>query len=103
VSNKVAIPAWLVPTALTMVIFATGLTVRSFAADEAEALDAKHLKIIRPDIVRLEKDVAAIRIKQAKYDGDIANIKEALSKATKITTDNHDIIIRIAAKLDVEQ
>tara|TARA_R110000787_G_scaffold90865_1_gene191684 strand:- start:963 stop:1289 length:327 start_codon:yes stop_codon:yes gene_type:complete len=100
--KAVVVPTWLAPSLLGVVILVTGAVVRNMAAEEADALDTRHLSVVRPDIMTLERNVSAIQLKQAKYDADIVNIQKAVDISASIAAENHTLIIRIAAKLDVD-
>jgi hypothetical protein len=102
VKTAVVVPTWIIPTFLGVVILVTGVVVRSMAAEEAERLDTKHLAVVKPDIVALEADVLIAKLNMAKYDSDIANIQKAVDRVGNIAAENQSLIIRIAAKLDVQ-
>jgi len=104
--DHVLIPKWLATVLLGAIITASGIGggvyVKSIAADEAKALDKTHTDHAVRRFDRIDTYVNQHEIELKLLKTDLTYIKKVAEKADLNSGRNHNILIRIATKLDVD-
>jgi len=100
-NNQVTIPSYLIPLGITFLVFLMAGWVSSVASDEAKRMDdiRGHAS---SDRFRLVENLAeANENKIIVLENQLENISHDVEDARVLADENHDLLIRIATKLEV--
>lgn len=99
--NTVAVPMWVMPTLMILTLGATGMYIKTVAADEAKEMLQAYTKTARARLDTLETMAQKHETRIQLTAQDLAAIRAVAEQAQKDADRNNRILIGIAAKLNV--
>ena len=101
-NSSVNIPTYLVPILMTGFVILMTTWVGTVASDQAKSMDEAHKAQSDSRFSTMETEVRGNATQLAILENNLENISDEVSDAKQMATDNHDLLTRIATKLEVE-
>tara|TARA_B110000285_G_scaffold36671_1_gene39676 strand:+ start:176 stop:502 length:327 start_codon:yes stop_codon:yes gene_type:complete len=101
-NNSVNIPTYLVPILMTGFVVLMTTWVGTVASTEAQEMDSAHEQESNARFSDIEDEVSGGLTRVSILETRLDDISDEVGDAKKLATDNHDLLIRIAAKLEVD-
>lgn len=101
-NSSVNIPTYLVPILMTGFVVLMTTWVATVASTKAQAMDSAHEIESNARFSDVEDEVSSGLTRVSVLETRLDDISDEVGDVNKMATDNHDLLIRIAAKLEVD-
>jgi len=101
-NGSINIPTYLAPILLTGFVLLMSGWVSTVASNEAEEMDFTHEQESNARFSDVEDDVDGGLTRVSILETQLEDMSIDLNHVNKMATGNHDLLIRIAAKLEVD-